>query len=132
MSPEAQAPQPSTPEATNEAGYVNAVQKQQIEAGILNGGETFDQAHVDTLLSQVALEATPAPAIEVTQAGSDLLADLTTDPSEVDSEAAINEAARRQLDLANLDKKRELENLALKNDWTEDKYQEELQKIDIK
>ncbi|MES2630865.1 MAG: hypothetical protein V4611_02830 [Patescibacteria group bacterium] len=129
MSPEAQAPTNSTETAT--ISYEDAVKRQQTEALVLSGGETFDQSRVDAVIGHTAV-AEVAPAIEVTQAGADLLADLTTDPSEPDSEAAINEAARRQLDLDSLAQKRQIDDLAMKNSWTEDKYQEELQKIGIK
>jgi hypothetical protein len=122
---------PVTSAETSETSYIDVVQKHQIEVGILESGEDMPQSRVDTLLSQKALEkTTAAPGIEVTQAGSDLLAGLTKSESEASSDALEIDAARRQIDMASLRTKQSLQEKAIKLDWPQDKYEAELQKIE--
>ena len=118
-------------EATPEQSYAEAVNKQQMEANILANGDNFDQDRVDTVLGQKAFEAVLKP-IEVNQAGADLLADLTTPESEEDSDVLATAAAQRQLDMNSIFKKQDFDARAVSNNWTEDKYQEELEKAGLK
>lgn len=116
---------PVTPTETVDTTYEDAVRKQSIEAHVNAYGENFDQDRVDTLMDigKVAYEST-----EVTQAGNDLLNDLTQPESEEGSDVLATEAARRLIDQKALEEKLALQDLAVKNNWDENQYQAELQK----
>lgn len=109
---------------TTDEAYENAVRKQRVESEILAHGEDFDQTRLDAIMSHNALEQTV-----ISPQAADILADLTIPETEEDTDIAIAEAARRQMELKTLYAKQDLEERAAREDWSEDKYQQELANI---
>lgn len=118
-----------TVENSQDKAYVDAVQKQQMEAEILARGEKFDQSHVDTLLSQTAIEYAAKGTPEADEAGKDMLTQLTIPETEEDTDAVIAEASRRQVELDNLYNLQNLQERATKEDWPQEKYDQEREKL---
>lgn len=114
----------TTPTNTTDEAYEAAVRKQRVESEVLAHGEDFDQTRLDAIMSHNALEQTV-----VSPEAADILADLTIPESEENTDIAIAEAARRQLELQSLYAKQNLEERAAREDWPEEKYQEELAHI---